>query len=148
MHNSIKILVSICIILFPTSLLAAEPSILQAEHATVVYEEPLRSAAQEVAGLFPSVKQELESTFQWSLEFRPTVVLIKDRQQFQQMAGSELIVAYAMPGRNVMVIDYTRMNTSPFSLRSTLKHELCHLLLHHYIDRSNMPKWFDEGVCQ
>jgi hypothetical protein len=148
MHNSIKIFVSICIILLPTSLLAAEPSVLQAEHVTVVYEEPLRSAAQEVAGLIPSVKQELESTFQWLLEFRPTVVLIKDRRQFQQMAGNELIVAYATPGRNVMVIDYTRMNTSPFSLRSTLKHELCHLLLHHYIDRSNMPKWFDEGVCQ
>ena len=148
MHKFFKIIVSIYLILLPISLSATEPSVLQAEHVTVVFEEPLRSVAQEVAGLYPVVKQELESTFQWSLDFRPTLVLIRDRQKFQQMVGTDLIVAYAVPGRNVMVIDYTRMNTSPFSLRSTLKHELCHLLLHHYIDRSNLPKWFDEGVCQ
>ncbi len=148
MHNLAIIIISIYFILLPTSLLASEPSILEAEQVTVVFEEPLRSAAQEVAGLYPAVREELETTFQWYLDFRPTVVLIKDRQQFQQMANTDLIVAYAVPRRNVMVIDYTRMSTSPFSLRSTLKHELCHLLLHHYIDRSNLPKWFDEGVCQ
>ena len=148
MHNLAIIIISIYFILLPTSLLASEPSILEAEQVTVVFEEPLRSAAQEVAGLYPAVREELETTFQWYLDFRSTVVLIKDRQQFQQMANTDLIVAYAVPRRNVMVIDYTRMSTSPFSLRSTLKHELCHLLLHHYIDRSNLPKWFDEGVCQ
>ncbi len=148
MSKIITITVLICILLTSNCLFAAEPSVLQAEHVTVVFEEPLRSVAQEVAGLYPSVKQELVSTFQWPLDFRPTVVLIRDRQQFQQMANTDLIVAYAVPRRNVMVIDYTRMNTSPFSLRSTLKHELCHLLLHHYIDGSNLPKWFDEGVCQ
>ena len=148
MQYFIKVPALIYIVLFPAILFAAEPAVLQAEHVTVVFEEPLRSVAQEVAGLYPSVKQELVSTFQWPLDFRPTVVLIGDRRQFQQMVDSNLIVAYAVPRRNVMVIDYTRMNTSPFSLRSTLKHELCHLLLHHYIDRSNLPKWFDEGVSQ
>ena len=148
MNKIITLYLLMCIIFCSTDLLASDPSILEAEQVTVVFEEPLRSAAREVAGLYPSVRQELEATFQWYLDFRPTVVLIKDRQQFQQMASTDLIVAYAVPRRNVMVIDYTRMSTSPFSLRSTLKHELCHLLLHHYIDRSNLPKWFDEGVCQ
>ena len=148
MRYLIKISVLLYITFFPAILFAAEPSVLQAEHVTVVFEEPLRSVAQEVAGLYPSVKQELVSTFQWSLDFRPAVVLIGDRRQFQRMVNSDLFVAYAVPRRNVMVIDYTRMNTSPFTLRSTLKHELCHLLLHNYIDRSNLPKWFDEGVSQ
>jgi len=148
MHNIIKIIVLICIILFPTSLLAAEPSTLQTEQVIIVFEESLRSVAEEVADLYPSAKQALEATFEWPLEFRPTLVLIKDRQQFQQMVGTDQIVAFAVPRQNVMVIDYSRMNTSPFTLKTTLKHELCHLLLHHYIDRSNLPKWFDEGVSQ
>jgi hypothetical protein len=148
MNKKIILTFLICIVFISESLFAAEPSVLQAEHVTVVFEEPLRSVAQEVAGLYPFVKQELESTFQWSLDFRPAVVLIRDRRQFQRAVDSDLMVAYAVPRRNVMVIDYTRMNTSPFTLRSTLKHELCHLLLHHYIDRSNLPKWFDEGVSQ
>jgi hypothetical protein len=29
-----------------------------------------------------------------------------------------------------------------------MKHELCHLLLHHYIKEGALPKWLDEGVCQ
>jgi hypothetical protein len=40
------------------------------------------------------------------------------------------------------------MNTRPFTLGITLKHELCHLLLHHHVNSSNLPRWLDEGVCQ
>ncbi|MEJ2101449.1 MAG: peptidase MA family metallohydrolase, partial [Desulfobacterales bacterium] len=40
------------------------------------------------------------------------------------------------------------MNTSPFVLRTTIKHELCHLVLHHYIRDENLPRWLDEGICQ
>jgi hypothetical protein len=140
--------VLIYIIFFATSLIAAEPSTLQTEQVIIVFEESLRNVAEEVAGNYPSARQALEASFQWPLEFRPTLVLIKDRQQFQQMVGTDQIVAFAVPRKKIMVIDYSRMNTSPFTLKTTLKHELCHLLLHHYIDRSNLPKWFDEGVCQ
>ena len=129
-------------------LFAAEPSSLQTDQVIIVFEEPLRSVAEEVAGLYPSAKKEVEEVFQWPVDFRPTLVLINDRQQFQQMVGMDQIVAYALPRKKVMVIDYSRMNTSPFTLKTTIKHELCHLLLHHYIDRPNLPKWFDEGVCQ
>ena len=148
MHNFIKIIVLIYITVFSTSLFAAEPSVLQAQQVTVVFEEPLRNAAREAGELYSAVKNELETFFHWPLDFRPTLILIDDRRKFQQTVSTDLIVAYAVPRRNVMVIDYSRMNTSPFSLRSTLKHELCHLLLHHYINGSNLPKWFDEGVCQ
>ena len=48
----------------------------------------------------------------------------------------------------MMVIDYSKMNTSPFVLRTTIKHELCHLVLHHYIRDENLPRWLDEGICQ
>ena len=53
-----------------------------------------------------------------------------------------------MPEKNLIVIDYSRMNIHPFTLSITLKHELCHLLLHQHISREKLPKWLDEGICQ
>lgn len=148
MQNIIKIASLIYIILFSNNLFAADPSVLQAEHVVVVFEEPLRSVAEEVAKRYPSIKQDLENTFQWPVDFRPTLVLVRSGEQFQKIAGTGLIVAFAVPQKKLMVIDYSKMNTSPFTLGSTLKHELCHLLLHHYIDRQRLPKWLDEGICQ
>jgi hypothetical protein len=160
MSDIAKIGVSICLILLAAALPTAHgheaasgsetgaPSVLHSDHVRVVFKEPLRSVAREAVDLYQSAKTELETTFQWPVEFRPTLVLVNDRQRFQEMIGTDLIVAYALPRRNVMVIDYSRMTASPFRLNTTIKHELCHLLLHHYIEKSNLPKWFDEGVCQ
>ena len=133
---------------FSLPLFAAQPLVLETEAVIVVYHEDLKNAAEQVVAVYPDIKQDLEKTFQWSLDFRPTVVLVKDSQRFFQIAGTRHIVAFAAPRENVMVIDYSKMHTTPFTLESTLKHELCHLLLHHYIDGERLPKWLDEGVSQ
>ena len=132
----------------PLSLFAAPSSVMETSDLVVVYDEGLKPAAQRVLSAYPSIKQTLESTFQWPVNFRPTVVLINNQKEFQQLAGHELVVAYALPQKNVMVIDYPKMNTSPFTLQTTVKHELCHLLLHHHIKSDNLPRWLDEGICQ
>ena len=132
----------------PPSLFAAPPSVLDTPDLVVVYDEGLKPAAQRVLSVYPSIKQSLESMFQWPVNFRPSVVLINNQKKFRQLAGHELVVAYALPQKNVMVIDYSKMNTSPFTLQTTVKHELCHLLLHHHIKADNLPRWLDEGVCQ
>jgi hypothetical protein len=64
------------------------------------------------------------------------------------MVGSDLFVAFAVPERNLVVIDYSKMHTRPFTLRTTLKHELCHLMLHQYVRGNRLPKWLDEGIAQ
>jgi hypothetical protein len=130
------------------SLFAAPLSVLDAPDLVVVYDEGLEPAAQRVLSVYPSIKQALESMFKWYVNFRPSVVLINNQKKFRQLAGHELVVAYALPQKNVMVIDYTKMNTSPFTLQTTVKHELCHLLLHHHIKSDNLPRWLDEGICQ
>jgi Peptidase MA superfamily len=127
---------------------ADERRILETPNLIVVYDAGLEPTGQLAAAEYPIVKQELETLFQWSLDFRPTLVLLKDHRRFQNMAGHNLVVAYALPNKNVMVIDHSSMNTSPFRLRKTLKHELCHLLMHHYIRDDNLPRWLDEGICQ
>jgi len=126
----------------------AQPLVLQNDDIMVAYEPPLDGAAGEVLRLYPDLKQELEKTFAWSLDIRPQVVLVKNTRTFQKLSRNELFVAFAVPEKNLIVIDYARMNLHPFSLRMTFKHELCHLLLHRHTSSRRLPRWFEEGVCQ
>ena len=134
--------------LLPGSVWAMQPAVIQTDEVIVVFEESLRPAAQEVVDIYETVKQELETMLGLALDFRPKVLLIPDRERFVTMAGSDLFVAFAAPEHQLVVIDYTRMTTDPFTLRTTLKHELCHLILHRHIDRDRLPTWLDEGIAQ
>ena len=136
------------LILFTGPLYAIDTRILQNKEVIVLFEEPLRKAAEEAAGIYPVIKSQLEKTLTWRINFRPTILLIKDSKTFQGIAGSDPIVAFAIPQRGLMVIDYSKMKTHPFTIEVTLKHELCHLLLHHHIKRKNLPRWLDEGIAQ
>ena len=122
--------------------------VVKGNGVSVLFPEPLKNAAEEVADIYPGLIAELEKTLKWKLGYEPKVLLVKDRTIFRKMAGSALVVAYAVPQRKLIAIDYSRMNTSPFNLETTLKHELCHLLLHRHIPEGKLPKWLDEGVAQ
>jgi hypothetical protein len=149
LKNVVPILFFLILFLSPCFLWAQlEQRIIQSDAVSVVFEDPLKNAAEEVITLYPLVKSELEESLRWELDIRPTVVLVHDEKTFQKMAGHDLFVAFASPKRNLIVIDHSKMNRHPFSLKITLKHEMCHLLLHHHIKDENLPKWLDEGVCQ
>lgn len=142
------ILVAILLIISSGPLYAEEWKTLQQNEVVIAFEDSLEIAAQEVAFLYPRLKQELEETFLWPVSFIPTIFLISESQAFREMTGSDLVVAFVTSSRNQIVIDYSKMKTQPFTLETTLKHELCHLLLHHHIKRVNLPRWLDEGICQ
>lgn len=127
---------------------AQKRQILQTEDVSVFYDASLESAANQVLTLYPSVKEDLESLFGWELALKPSVLLKKNRANFLRMAGDPIVVAFAVPSRNLMVIDYSKMIARPFNLETTLKHELCHILLHKHIKTENLPRWLDEGLCQ
>ena len=130
------------------SLHAQQTDIIQSENVVILFEKPLRVAAEEAFHIFPKIKTELENVFGWELKFRTTIVLINNRERFRQMTGTSLVVAYAVPQKDLMVIDYTRTNTDPFSLGIIMKHELCHLALHNQIRKADLPRWLDEGISQ
>jgi hypothetical protein len=136
------------ILLMTSAVFAVEQSVLHTQDLVVVYDAGLESTGRQAAAAYPPIKRELETLFQWSLDLRPTLVLLKDNKRFRNLTGDTLVVAYALPNKNVVVIDQSRMNASPFMLRNTFKHELCHLLLHRYIRDDNLPRWLDEGICQ
>jgi len=127
----------------------AEPfHVLENRELKILFESPLESAAKEVANLYPFTRVELEKNLGWDLNVKPIVLLIRDRDRFQYIAGNPLIVGLAVSDSNMIVIDYSKMTRHPFSIRNTLKHEMCHLLLHHHIPERALPRWLDEGVCQ
>jgi len=127
---------------------AAGPECIETQRVVVCYDKDLRPAADKLIEIYPEVTAELEATLRWKVDYRPVVYLVEDRRVFTRMAGSRFYVAYAVPAKNLVVIDYSHMNIHPFTLRVTLKHELCHLLLHRHINKAHLPKWLDEGVAQ
>jgi hypothetical protein len=132
----------------PVSLHSRTLQVLERQDVTVMVEEPLKGAAEEVFELYPGVKADLEDGLGLEVTFIPSILLIRDTQTFRKMAGGDFVVAFAVPKENLMVIDHSRMTLNPFSLRVIMKHELCHLLLHHYLKGHRIPRWFEEGIAQ
>ena len=141
-------LLLILLILSVKSLCAGELSVLKDKDFAVFYDPPLKYSALEIADMYPGIKADLERIFGWKLNLKPSIILIKDRAKFQRMAESPLTVAFAVPARNLIVIDHSKMHINPFNLGNILKHELCHLLLHHHIRGVALPRWLDEGIAQ
>ena len=120
---------------------------METNDVVVRFERPLEDGAKELLRFYPAVKGDIERALNLPVRFRPTVILIRDGQTFREITENDMIVAFADPRQRLMVIDYSKMAVRPFTLQLTVKHELCHLLLHEHI-REGLPRWLDEGVCQ
>jgi hypothetical protein len=144
----LPVLFGFVLLVFATCLSAKEVRILQAGEVIVSFDPSLESTAREIVLNYPSIKGDLERIFGWNLIFRPTIILVKERKEFLRSAPNPLTVAFAVPRRNLIVIDHATAISRPFNLEDTLKHELCHLLIHAHIRHSLLPRWLDEGVCQ
>lgn len=121
---------------------------LQDEKVIVRFDDHLQNAAKEIAGLYPSVRAELKKDLGWETDFRAEIVVMKDSASFRRVSGSDLVTAFAVPEEDLIVIDYSKMGVHPLTADVTLKHELCHLELHHHIAGERLPRWLDEGICQ
>jgi len=120
---------------------------MRTEDAVIVYPASLKGKAEEVGRVMPELTSELGAVlFAWPADLKPAVFLMEDSKKFENMTGNPYISAFAVVKKNIIFIDCTRVNARPFTLEITLKHELCHLLLHHHVP--NLPKWLDEGICQ
>lgn len=149
MGNTKTIFLVMGLVLTPFFSLANTPfRTLDRPDITVRFEMPLEAAANDLADDMPVIKADLETLFGWNLPHRPTVVLIQNREMFRKLARHPLIVAYAVPADNLIVIDYGRLNRRPHRGKSLLKHEMVHLFLHAHITGNRIPRWLEEGVAQ
>ena len=136
------------LVMVPGSVYAEDFKVIKNSAVEVRFDEHLDNAARKVRGAYTSVSADLGKRLGWEVDFNPVIVLIRDRGKFRRIAGNDMTVAFAVPSRYLIVIDYSKMETTPFTLESTLKHELCHLLMHHHVSPGELPRWLDEGVCQ
>jgi len=143
-----KTLLLIMLVMVPGSVYAEDFKVIKNSAVEVRFDEHLDNAARKVRGAYTSVSADLGKRLGWEVDFNPVIVLIRDRGKFRRIAGNDMTVAFAVPSRYLIAIDYSKMETAPFTLETTLKHELCHLLLHHHISPGYVPRWVDEGVCQ
>lgn len=135
-------------ILFVTADHAEELNAVRQANVTVLFDTGLENAAVSVAGTYPDVKDGLEKIIGWKVDFSPTVYLVKTHERFLRMSGHPLVIGFAVPERMLIVLDFSKLVSGSSSLRSIMKHELCHLLLHKNIKSKNLPRWLDEGVSQ
>ena len=119
----------------------------ETDQFNVHFEHGLNLSANEAVQIFPEIKLKLESTFKSKIDFFFNIILINNRDLFLKLANNRNIVAFASPDKNLIVIDYSKMNTSPFNFETSFSHELCHLLLHHNMN-VHLPRWLDEGIAQ
>jgi hypothetical protein len=114
----IRILILNLFFILTVSVEAKEVKSLQTEYVKVLFDASLKSAADETLYLYPIVKENIESLFHWNLNLKPSILLVKTREGFVKIAGDSLVVAFAIPEKNLIVIDYV------------------------------LPRWLDEGLCQ
>jgi hypothetical protein len=146
--KGLSILLSFCMSLIFGNSIYAETRIIQTNGVIILYKGPNGDIAQEVTMIYPTVRTELVDTFKWKVDFIPEVDLVSNRDNFRKMVDNNITVAFAIPVENRIVLDTSRVYTKPFTLKTTLKHELCHILLHRNIEGERLPRWLDEGVCQ
>lgn len=126
--------------------LHAETKSFGTKEVEVIFKGSQVRVAKEVTEVYSSIKRDLTKTLGWEVDFRPTVILDSKGDILKKSTRSDMFVAYAIPEENIIILDTSKVYAKPFSLESTLKHELCHLLLHREIER--LPRWIDEGICQ
>lgn len=143
-----SVFLSSFLIVFPELLFSKDNYVLQSKDVRVVYAPQLKPAAKEVSVIYQGIKEDLEATFGWKINEAPTVLLIPDRESFLKMIDNSITVAFASSSKNMIVIDYSKMVTRSFKLGITLKHELCHILLHQHIKGNRLPRWLNEGLAQ
>jgi hypothetical protein len=127
---------------------AVEPVELTTPAARVRFDGLPPALARRTAELAGRVRLDLHTQFGWKLPYRPRVVLLAQRNVFTAAADHPLSIAFAVPHRGLVVIDYSTVGRKPYDLQATLEHELCHLLLHAHIDPERLPRWLDEGLAQ
>jgi hypothetical protein len=141
-------LLTCAFITLPTGIRAEELRAMESKDLTVLFDPSLRVVPSETFRLYPLIKADLERLFGWELPTKPSIVFPGRENRHLIFSGSSLIAAFAIPARNLIVIDSSRVSHEFFDLEATLRHEMCHLLLHSYTGHPVLPRWLDEGVCQ
>ncbi len=130
----------------PESSHAAGLPRLTGEGVTIYYDAGLQSTARSVKGAYPELKADVEKKIGWKMKSKPAIYLIDRQGSFEEMGGDESTAAFTLMPKARIVVDMASFNGF-LLLNQTLRHELCHVLLHDHI-RGDLPDWLEEGICE
>ncbi len=122
--------------------------VLQTPHVRIVYPPALGHRAEDIAAVSPAIIADLKRKLGLGFTGRPTVVPAPDRDAFYRLGGRSRFTAFALPHKQLVVLDMSRLDQPSADLYATLKHEYAHLVLHQAIDHRRLPRWLDEGTAQ
>ncbi len=127
---------------------AVEFDIINRDDVAIKYEKGLSGVSNEIAGIIPFLKDEVQKRVGLQFNFPFSIVIYEHRETFRSVAGNDMIAAFAIPGQDLIVLDYSQFRYDSLTLKMIIMHEMCHLLLHKNIAGNNLPRWFDEGLSQ
>lgn len=136
------------ILLFAIPAYAVEFEITKTHDVTIKYEKGLSGASNEIGSLIPSLKEGTEKMIGLPVNFPFDIIIYRDRETFRRLVNNDMIAAFAIPGKALIVLDYSQFRYDLLTLKMIMMHEMCHLLLHKNIAVNSLPRWFDEGVSQ
>ncbi len=149
---SVPLLLNLLLFLFllpgsPSEGTSFRTTTLQASPFSLEYSKGAERSANEALQLIPDLIREIRNDLEWEYNTPGTIMLIGD-SEFSKVIRNQRITAVALPERSLIIMDITKTAPDPFLFRSTLKHEMVHLLLHQHIRKDLLPRWLNEGVSQ
>ncbi len=148
MNKTASTILLFIIVSLSVSASAAEFEIIKTHDVTIKYEKGLNGVSNEIASLIPVLKEEILNMTGLPINFSFHIIIYRDRESFRRLVNNDLIAAFAIPGQDLIVLDYSQFRYDPLTLKLIVMHEMCHLLLHKNIAGNNLPRWFDEGLSQ
>lgn len=138
----------------PVGPAAASPreTITLSSYAVLIHYDPGdERVAKAVAGIcedeIPRLREQLGIT-----EIEPIAIEIVDNvNRYGSQTGNDLPrwgVAFALMGRQLMVVDVARATRAFNSLEKVIPHELSHLFVAQRVGDARLPIWFLEGLAQ
>jgi hypothetical protein len=113
----------------------------------VTHSPGLRPAALQAISIYPRMLTETQESLGVQLPERTVHLSVLNDEMFRSSSGTNQVMAYAVPSKNLIVMNYDALKADVLVLRATLKHEIAHLVIHAYAG-GDMHKWLDEGISQ
>jgi len=120
---------------------------IKASPFNLEYADGAERAAREALRLIPDLIGEIRNDLEWEYSTTGTIMLMST-SEFRKVIRNQRITAVALPERSLIIMDTTKTAHDPFLFRSTLKHEMIHMILHQHIRNGLLPRWLNEGVSQ
>ena len=144
--------VRLSILLFALGLAAVSTAradaVLQTPRVRIIHHPTLKRRAERIAAISPAIIADLERKLGLTFSIRPTVVTAPNRDAYYRLGGRSWFTAFAVPRKQLVVLDMSRLDQPAGDLYATLKHEYAHLALHQAIAHRRLPRWLDEGTAQ